>query len=217
MEDLQKEDISQMQERILQGFFQATNSRDFSYIPKLYATNAIIHTLSGKQYGTEPILKIFQDWYTSFPDLELEIVQAFSPKTLSPEETKKIVEQAILDSGAKTKKNLGLVMKIIKTLGNTVDGKLAKDFNLSKITHHPSIIVQGSLDTVCPIEQASLLHKNWQNSELQIIEGAGHSCKEPAIIKDLEEATKTFISKYHPINRSQSQFTEAFELPLQGR
>ena len=59
---------------------------------------------------------------------EIEIVQEFLPKSLSPEETKKIVMQAIAESGAKTKKDLGLVMKTIKTLSNAVDGKLAKEF-----------------------------------------------------------------------------------------
>ena len=58
---------------------------------------------------------------------EQEIVQEFLPKTPSPEETKKIVMQAIRDSGAKTKKDIGLVMKGIMTLNNAVDGKLAKD------------------------------------------------------------------------------------------
>lgn len=58
---------------------------------------------------------------------EIEIVQEFLPKALSLEETKKIVMQAIADSGAKTKKDLGLVMKSILKLHSAVDGKLAKD------------------------------------------------------------------------------------------
>ena len=58
---------------------------------------------------------------------EMIIVQEFLPKALSPEETKKIVILAIAESGAKTKKDLGLVMKAIMKLNNTVDGKLAKD------------------------------------------------------------------------------------------
>jgi uncharacterized protein YqeY len=58
---------------------------------------------------------------------ELLIVQEFLPKSLSPEETKKIVIQAIADSGAKTKKELGLVMKAIMKLNLTIDAKLAKD------------------------------------------------------------------------------------------
>ena len=58
---------------------------------------------------------------------EIEIVQEFLPKALSAEETQKIVVQAIADSGAKTKKDLGLVMKGIMKINNTVDGKLAKE------------------------------------------------------------------------------------------
>lgn len=58
---------------------------------------------------------------------ELVIVQEFLPTALSAEETQKIVEQAISDSGAKTKKDLGLVMKGIMKLNSTVDGKVAKD------------------------------------------------------------------------------------------
>ncbi len=59
---------------------------------------------------------------------ELEIVQEFLPKAPSPEETKKIVMQAIANSGAKTKRDLGLVMKGVKSLNSAVDGKLAKEF-----------------------------------------------------------------------------------------
>jgi uncharacterized protein YqeY len=58
---------------------------------------------------------------------ELAIVQEFLPKALSLEETKKVVLQAISDSGAKTKKDLGLVMKSIMKINNAVDGKVARD------------------------------------------------------------------------------------------
>lgn len=58
---------------------------------------------------------------------EIAILLEFLPKTLSAEETKKIVMQAISESGAKTKKELGLVMKRVMQLSKEVDGKLAKD------------------------------------------------------------------------------------------
>jgi uncharacterized protein YqeY len=58
---------------------------------------------------------------------ELAIVQEFLPKAPTPDETKKLVTQAIADSGAKTKKDLGLVMKSVMKLNSAVDGKLAKD------------------------------------------------------------------------------------------
>ncbi|HSW72313.1 MAG TPA: GatB/YqeY domain-containing protein, partial [Chlamydiales bacterium] len=58
---------------------------------------------------------------------ELVIIQEFLPKALSHEETKKLVMQAIAESGAKTKKDLGLVMKSVMKLNSGIDGKLARD------------------------------------------------------------------------------------------
>lgn len=58
---------------------------------------------------------------------EMAIVHEFLPKALSPEETKQLVVEAIAESGAKTKKELGLVMKAIMKRNLPVDGKLAKD------------------------------------------------------------------------------------------
>lgn len=57
---------------------------------------------------------------------ELAIVQEFLPKALTPEETKRMVEQAIIESGAKTKKDIGLVMRVLKQ-NNSIDGKAAKE------------------------------------------------------------------------------------------
>ncbi|MFI5343560.1 MAG: GatB/YqeY domain-containing protein [Chlamydiales bacterium] len=58
---------------------------------------------------------------------EIGIVQEFLPKALSAEETRRLVVQAIADSGAKTKKEFGLVMKAVMQLNSSVDGKLAKN------------------------------------------------------------------------------------------
>jgi len=59
--------------------------------------------------------------------LELAIVNEFLPKALTLEETKAIVLQAIADSGAITKRDLGLVMKSIMKINNAIDGKAAKE------------------------------------------------------------------------------------------
>ncbi len=135
-----------LMEQVNEGIKEAMRSRDQIRLDTLRMLKSKILAVDarGNLPDTE-VLKLFKTYFSNLqeslelsqtanrPEVveklkkELEIVQAFLPKTLSPEETKKIVEQAILDSGAKTKKNLGLVMKIIKTLGNTVDGKLAKD------------------------------------------------------------------------------------------
>lgn len=58
---------------------------------------------------------------------EMKIVEDFLPKALSTEETKKLVIQAIAEANAKTKKDLGFVMKAVMKLSSSVDGKLAKD------------------------------------------------------------------------------------------
>lgn len=59
--------------------------------------------------------------------LEMLVVQEFLPKVPSAEETRAIVMQAIAESGAKTKKDLGLVMKAAMKLNNAIDGKLTKE------------------------------------------------------------------------------------------
>lgn len=58
---------------------------------------------------------------------EMSIVKEFLPKTPSREETKALVIQAIAESGAKTQKDLGFVMKALMKLNSSVDGKLAKE------------------------------------------------------------------------------------------
>lgn len=58
---------------------------------------------------------------------EIAIVREFLPKALSAEETKQLLEQAIASTGAKTKKEFGLVMKAVMQLNSSVDGKLAKE------------------------------------------------------------------------------------------
>jgi len=58
---------------------------------------------------------------------EMMVVQEFLPRAPSPEETETLVKQAIIDSGAKSKRDLGVVMKSLMKLNSAVDGKLAKD------------------------------------------------------------------------------------------
>lgn len=64
--------LKTMGTQILQGFFQSTNQGDYSFIPKLYSSQAIIHTLDGDKYGPDSIIEIFQKWKFAFPDFQLE-------------------------------------------------------------------------------------------------------------------------------------------------
>jgi uncharacterized protein YqeY len=133
-------------ETINQGIKEAMLSRDQLRLDTLRMLKSKILTVDARGNLPDPdVLKLFKTYYGNLqealeqsqaanrPEIvdklksELLIVQEFLPKALSPEETQKIVQQAIAESGAKTKKDLGLVMKSIMKINNTVDGKLAKD------------------------------------------------------------------------------------------
>lgn len=58
---------------------------------------------------------------------EMAIVKEYLPKVPSREETKKIIEEAIKISGAKVKKDFGILMKAVMTINNAVDGKLVQE------------------------------------------------------------------------------------------
>jgi uncharacterized protein len=133
-------------EQVNQGIKDAMRSRDQIRLETLRMLKSKILAVDAR--GTLPdaeVLKLFKTYFGNLQEAleqaqslnrpeaveklkaELVIIQEFLPKVPTLEETKKIVKQAIHDSGAKTKKDLGLVMKSIMKLNNTVDGKLAKD------------------------------------------------------------------------------------------
>lgn len=53
----------------------------------------------------------------------------------------------------------------------------------------PGTIIHGRYDIVCPLDNATALHKVWPSSELHIIRDAGHSATEPGIINALVSTT----------------------------
>jgi uncharacterized protein YqeY len=133
-------------ETINQGIKEAMLSRNQLRLDTLRMLKSKIMTVDARGSLPDPeVVKLFKTYFGNLQEAldqalsanrpeaveklkkELEIVQEFLPKALSPEETKKLVEQAIADSGAKTKKELGLVMKSLMKLNSSVDGKLAKD------------------------------------------------------------------------------------------
>lgn len=135
-----------MIEQINESIKEAMRSRDQIRLSTLRMLKSKILAVDAR--ATLPdaeVIKIFKTYFGSIQEaleqavsvnrldiagplrIELQIIQEFLPKNLTPEETKKIVIQAIKESGAKTKKELGLVMKAIMKLGVAVDGKLAKD------------------------------------------------------------------------------------------
>lgn len=58
----------------------------------------------------------------------------------------------------------------------------------------PGVIVQGRYDVVCPAISAWELHRAWPDSELIVVDDAGHSASEPGIVHHLIEATDRFAS-----------------------
>ena len=67
--------------------------------------------------------------------------------------------------------------------------------NVSRIRQIPAVIVQGRYDVVCPAQSAWDLHRAWPESELVIVDDAGHSAFEPGIIHELVAATDRFADR----------------------
>lgn len=133
-------------EKINEGIKEAMRSRDQVRLDTLRMLKSKILAVDARAaLPDSEVLKLFKTYLGNLQEAveqaqsanrlegieklksEMSIVQEFLPKALSSEETKIIVEQAIAESGAKTKKDLGFVMKSVMKINNTVDGKLAKD------------------------------------------------------------------------------------------
>lgn len=70
--------------------------------------------------------------------------------------------------------------------------------NAHKLHGIPGIIVHGRYDVVCPLDNATALHKLWPDSELLIVRDAGHSALEPGIIDALVRATAEMAKLFRP-------------------
>ena len=133
-------------ETINEGIKDAMRSRDQLRLDTLRMLKSKILSVDARgNLSDEDVLKLFKSYNGSLqealeqsqlanrPEMaeklksELLIVQEFLPKALTMEETKLIVEQAIAESGAKSKRDFGLVMKSVMQLNKTVDGKIVKD------------------------------------------------------------------------------------------
>lgn len=133
-------------EQINNGIKEAMKSRDMLRLDTLRMLKSKILAVDARAtLPDQEVQKLFKTYYGNLQEAleqsqaanraemveklkaEMVIVSEFLPRTLSPEETKKIVEWAIAESGAKSKKDFGLVMKAIIKQGSAVDGKLTKD------------------------------------------------------------------------------------------
>lgn len=66
---------------------------------------------------------------------EITILEAYLPKSLSPAELGQHIEAAITETGAKSPKDMGTVMKAVmaRLAGQTVDGKMISDLVRTKL------------------------------------------------------------------------------------
>lgn len=60
--------------------------------------------------------------------------------------------------------------------------------NMDCLKDIPGYIIHGRYDMICPIKQAFDLHDSWSNSELFIVQSAGHSAAEQGITAALIKA-----------------------------
>jgi uncharacterized protein YqeY len=66
---------------------------------------------------------------------EIAIIEGYLPKALSPDEIAKVIEGVIVETGAKTLKDMGPVMKAVmaKLAGQPIDGKQISDLVRGKL------------------------------------------------------------------------------------
>ncbi len=135
-----------MLEKINEGIKAAMRSRDQVRLETLRMLKSKILAVDAR--GNLPdaeVIKLFKNYYGSLQEAfghaqsinrselveqlkkEMEIVQEFLPVALSSEETRQLVVQAIAECQAKSKKDIGLVMKAVMKSGKEVDGKLVKE------------------------------------------------------------------------------------------
>lgn len=65
--------------------------------------------------------------------------------------------------------------------------------NADQLKDIPGFIVHGRYDVICPLDQAFELHDKWPNSQLKIIQDAGHAVSEEGIVRALLESTNTML------------------------
>jgi uncharacterized protein len=67
---------------------------------------------------------------------EIEIIESYLPKPLSPQELETIVVSAVAETGSRSLKDMGTVMKAVmaRLAGQSIDGKQVSDLVKSKLT-----------------------------------------------------------------------------------
>ena len=133
-------------EKINDGIKESMRSRDQIRLGVLRMLKSKILAVDARAtLADSEVIKLFKTYYGNLQEAleqaqaasrqdivdqlksELVIVMEFLPKAPSLEETKLLVAQALAETGAKSKKDLGIVMKAVMKLNSSVDGKIVKD------------------------------------------------------------------------------------------
>lgn len=86
---------------------------------------AIKKNLKELEQSIDSFYKAGRDYEVGRLNRDKMYLQEFLPKQLSEDEVKVLVEKAIKDTGATSKKDMGLVMKtVMATCGGAADGKV---------------------------------------------------------------------------------------------
>jgi len=67
---------------------------------------------------------------------EIEIIESYLPKPLSPQELEAIVVMTVTETGSRSLKDMGTVMKVVmaRLAGQSIDGKQVSDLVKSKLS-----------------------------------------------------------------------------------
>lgn len=67
---------------------------------------------------------------------EIEIIESYLPTPLSPQELEAIVASAVAETGSRTLKDMGMVMKAVmaRLAGQSIDGKQVSDLVKSRLS-----------------------------------------------------------------------------------
>jgi proline iminopeptidase len=80
--------------------------------------------------------------------------------------------------------------------GFFTEGQLIR--GAGKLHGIPAVIVQGRYDLCTPPATAWDLHRAWPESDLQLVNDAGHALDEPGMVHRLIEATDRFAREVEP-------------------
>ncbi len=72
--------------------------------------------------------------------------------------------------------------------------------NMETLADIPGQIIHGRYDMVCPLDNATELHRRWPGSELCIVREAGHFATEPALTDCLVKATDEIGRDLSPVS-----------------